>query len=72
MVRRANGPFPNWTAARNFSIPQTFAATCRKGGLSAHDSLLAMAENPDRGIFTACVPPSIFGKRKAAEWSRIE
>ena len=47
VVRRANGPFPNWTAARNFSILQTFAATCRKNGLSAHDSILAMAENPD-------------------------
>ena len=67
MVRRVNGPFPNWTAAKNFSILQTFAATCGKGGLSAHDSLLAMAENPDWGIFTACVPPPIFGKRKVAE-----
>ena len=64
VVRRANGPFPNWTAARNFSILQTFAATCRKNGLSAHDSLLAMAENPDWGIFTACDPPPILGRRK--------
>ena len=67
VVRRANGPLPNWTAARNFSILQTFAATCIKNGLSAHDSILAMAENPDWGIFTACVPPPIFGKRKVAE-----
>ena len=67
VVRRANGPFPNWTAARNFSILQTFAATCIKNGLSAHDSILAMAENPDWGIFTACVPSPIFGKRKVAE-----
>ena len=66
-VRRASGPFPNRTAARNFSILQTFAATRGKGRLSAHYSILAMAENPDWGIFTACVPPPIFGKRKVAE-----
>lgn len=67
VVRRANGPLPNWTTARNFSILQSFAATCRKNGLSAHDSLPVMAENPDRGIFTACVLSPIFGRRKAAE-----
>ena len=72
VVRRANGPFPNWIAARNFSILQTFAAPCGKGGLSAHDSILAMAVNPDRGIFATCVPPPIFGKRKVAEQRGVE
>ena len=67
VVIGANGPFPSLTAARNFSTLQTFAATCGKGGLSAHDSLPAMAVNPDRGIFAACVPPPILGRRKAAE-----
>ena len=63
-VRRANGSFHNRTAAKNLSTLQTFAATCGKGGLSARDSILAMAENPDWGIFAACVPPPVFGRRK--------
>ena len=63
-VRRENGPFHNRTAARNFFMLQTFAATCGKGGLSARGSILAMAENPDWGIFAACVPPPVFGRRK--------
>ena len=65
-VRRANGQFHNRTAG-NFSMLQTLAATCGKGGLSARDSLPAMVENPDWGIFAACVPPPIFGRHMEAE-----
>ena len=43
---------------------QTFVAACGKGGLSARDSILAMAGNPDWDIFAACVPPPILGRRK--------
>ena len=31
----------NWRAAKNFSILQTFAATCRKNGISLYHAVLA-------------------------------
>ena len=57
--RRGKGPFPNWTAARNFSIQQTFAATCRKNGVSVYDATVQMARDPDWNIFTRGIPPPI-------------
>ena len=32
--RKIKGPFSNWKAADNFSINQTFAATCKINGIS--------------------------------------
>ena len=66
VIRKANGPFPNRKAARNYSVLQTFAATCEKNGISAYDATLAMARDPDWSIFTAGIPPPILGGTAAA------
>ena len=59
VIRKANGPFPNWKAAQNYSVLQTFSATCEKNGISAYGATLAMAGDPDWGVFTAGIPPPI-------------
>ena len=58
-IRKANGPFPNWTAARNYSALQTFAATCERHGIPPCEAIRAMSEDPDWSLFTARVPPPI-------------
>ena len=40
MPRRQKGPFPNGTAASNYSAYQTFAATCEKQNISVHEAVL--------------------------------
>ena len=39
--RHVFGALPNWRAARNFGVIQTFAATCRKNGVSPYHAVLA-------------------------------
>ncbi len=52
VVDRRRVIFPNWRAARNFSILRTFAATCEKNGISAYQATIPMARDPTRSIFT--------------------
>ena len=56
---------PNWRAARNFSIVQTFAATCRKNCISPYHAVLAKSKDPDWDVFTSGVPPPIFKYKTA-------
>ena len=37
---------PNWRAARNFSMIQTFVATCRKNGISPYHAVLKRWNDP--------------------------
>ncbi len=45
-VDRRRVIFPNWRAARNFTILRTFAATCEKNGISAYQATIRMACDP--------------------------
>lgn len=56
---RRKSPHPNWTAAKNFSTHQTFAATCQKNGITPYKAVLAMARDPDWDIFSSGIPPPI-------------
>ena len=58
--RHVFGALPNWRAARNFGVIQTFAATCRRNGVSAYRAVLARGRDPDWDVFTSGVPPPIF------------
>ena len=60
--RKKNGPFPNWMATNNFSTVRTFTATCEQQGLSVHDTIISMADDPDWDIFASGVPPPIFAR----------
>ena len=62
---RKKGPFPNWKAARNFSVNKTFAATCKKNGISVYDAIIRMSRDRNWDIFTDCVPPPIITKTAA-------
>ena len=59
MPRRQKGPFPNETAASNYSAYQTFAATCDKQNISVHDAVLGVAGNPFWDMFSSGVGPPI-------------
>ena len=59
MPRRQKGPFPNETAASNYSAYQTFAATCEKQNISVHDAVLGMVENPFWDMFSSGIGPPI-------------
>ena len=59
VTRKANGPFPNWKAARNYSALQTLAATCERHGVTPCEAVRAMAGDPDWNLFTARVPPPV-------------
>ena len=61
VVERRRVRFPDWRAARNFSVLRTFAATCEKNGLSAYQATIRMAQDPFWGIFTDGIPPPVFG-----------
>ena len=61
VVDRRRVRFPNWRAARNFSILRTFAATCEKNGISAYRATIRMARDSTRSIFADGIPPPIFG-----------
>ena len=56
---KRKGPFPNWTAARNFGRLQTFFRTCRKNGTSAYDAIIKMSADKSWDIFTSGIPPPI-------------
>ena len=56
---KRKGPFPNWTAARNFGRLQTFFRTCRKNGTSAYDAIIKMSADKAWDIFTSGIPPPI-------------
>ena len=58
MDRKCN-PFPNWTAARNFSANRSFALTCEKNGISAYHAAMRMAQDPSWDVFTSGIPPPI-------------
>ena len=58
--RHVFGALPNWRAARNFSIIQTFAATCKKNGVSPYHAVLARGLDPDWDVFTSKAHPPIF------------
>ena len=64
--RRSKGPFPNWRAAYNFSILQSFAATCEKNGVTSYRATLEMARDPSWDIFASGVPPPILAGGAAA------
>ena len=58
--RHVFGALPNWRAAKNFGVIQTFAATCRKNGTSPYHAVLARGRHPDWDVFTSEAHPSIF------------
>ena len=58
--RHVFNALPNWRAAKNFSMLQTFAATCRKNGISPYRAVLAKSQDRDWDVFTCGVPPPIF------------
>lgn len=58
--RNVFGALPNWRAACNFAITQTFAATCRKNGTSPYHAVLSRCKDPIWDVFTSCVPPPTF------------
>ena len=58
--RHVFGALPNWRAARNFGVIQTFAATCRKNGASPYHAVLARGRDPDWDVFTSHARPPIF------------
>ena len=51
MPRKQKGPFPNKTAASNYSAYQTFAATCEKQNMPVHEAVLGMADDPFWDMF---------------------
>ena len=51
--RHVFGALPNWRAARNFGVIQTFAATCRKNGVSPYHAVLARGRDPNWDVFTS-------------------
>ena len=59
VVDRRRIRFPDWRAARNFSVLRTFAATCEKNGMSAYQATARMAQDPTWDIFTDGIPPPI-------------
>ena len=61
VIDRRRAIFPNWRAARNFSILRTFAATCEKNGISAYQAHQQDGARPPRDIFTDGIPPPISG-----------
>ena len=60
MPRRQKGPFPNKTAASNYSAYQTFAATCEKQNISVHEAVLGMVDDPFWDMFSTGIGPPIF------------
>ena len=58
--RHVFGSLPNWRAARNYHVIQTFAATCRKNGVSPYHAVLARGRDPDWDVFTSKACPPIF------------
>ena len=58
--RHVFGALPNWRAARNFGVIQTFAATCRRNGASPYHAVLARGRDLDWDVFTAGAHPPIF------------
>ena len=60
MPRRQKGPFPNGTAASNYSAYQTFAATCEKQNISVHEAVLGMVDDPFWDMFSTGIGPPIF------------
>ncbi|MCE2507949.1 MAG: transposase [Nitrosopumilaceae archaeon] len=58
--RHVFGALPNWRAARNFSMIQTFAATCRRNGVSPYHAVLARGRDPDWSVFQSGAHPPIF------------
>ena len=58
--RHVFGALPNWRAARNFGVIQTFAATCRRNGASPYHAVLARGRDPDWDVFTSHAHPPIF------------
>ena len=59
---RRRGRFLNERAAYNHSIIRSFAATCRKNGISPYRATLMMAEDTRWSIFSSGIPPPIFGR----------
>ena len=57
--RHVFGALPNWRAARNFGVVQTFAATCRKNGVSPYHAVLAQGRDPDWDAFQSGAHPPI-------------
>ena len=53
------GALPNWRAARNFGVIQTFAATCRRNRTSPYHAVLARGRDPEWDMFASRVPPPI-------------
>ena len=58
--RHVFGALPSWRAARNFGMIQTFAATCRRNGVSPYHAVLARGRDPDWSVFQSGAHPSIF------------
>ncbi|MCE2507922.1 MAG: hypothetical protein J4G04_01255 [Nitrosopumilaceae archaeon] len=50
---------PNWRAARNFGMVQTFAATCRRNGTPPYHAVLARGRDPEWDMSTSCASPPI-------------
>ena len=68
---KRKGPFPNWTAARNFGRLQTFFRTCRKNGTSAYDAIIKMSADKAWDIFTSGIPPPIMINTKQSTEDNI-
>ena len=58
--RHVFGSLPNWRAARNYHTLQSFAATCRKNGVSPYHAVLARGRDPNWDVFTSKTHPPIF------------
>ena len=65
MDRKCN-PFPNWTAARNFSANGSFALTCEKNRISVYDAAVRMAQDPSWNMFASGIPPPVMRGAAAA------
>ena len=59
VVDRRRVRFPDWRAARNFSVLRTFAATCEKNGISAYQATVRMVQDHAWDIFTDGISPPI-------------
>lgn len=55
--RHVFGALPDRRAARNFGAVQTFAATCRRNGVSPHRAVPAGGRDPDWDVSASGAPP---------------